>query len=311
MTTPDRLERILAAMVLVPVLALAAGGCGVKAPPTLPGEVRERLGRIGVATVAFAPEVSVSGPTPLGGVGGGVKGGLTGLGLGVLGGAGCFVTLGYWLPPCALALSTPYFMARWGIEGAMNAVPEGERRRSRDAIARAAAEMNQARLREAVLEEGRSKKEPAPVPLAVQGPRSAGERSRYRDTAAGGIDTVVEVALERVDLEVAKTEMFPEKWGPWSHSFKSEVDPSLCMIAKARLRLVSVADDAVLFERVFAWLAGCAQFRDWARDEAAQFRKAGDEAIEGLARWTADEVFGLKGLSTDAPRSNESKEEPR
>jgi len=240
-----------------------------------------------------------------------MKGGLTGLGLGVLGGAGCVVTFGRWIEPCALLLSTPYFMARWGIEGAVNAVPEGERRRSRDAIARAAAEIDQARLREAVLEEGRSRKEPAPVPLAVQGLRSAGARSRYRDTATGGIDTVIEVALERVVLEVAKTDMFPEKWGPWSHSFKSEVDPSLCMIATARLRLFSVAQDAVLFEKVFTQFAGCAQFRDWAKDEAAEFRKAGDAAIEGLARWTADEVFGFKGLSMDAPPSNESKEEPR
>jgi len=292
MTTPDRLERILAAMLLVLVLALAVGGCGVKAPPALPDDVRERLGRIGVVTITFAPEVSVSGPTALGGVGGGVKGGLAGLGLGVLGGAGCFVTLGYVPPFCAVALSTPYFMARWSVEGAMKAVPEGERRRSRDAIVRAAAEVSQARLRAAVLEEGQSRKDSAPVPLAVEGPRSVGERSRYRDTATAGIDTVVEVALVRVSLEVAETATPRDIWSLWSYSFASQVDPWLRMVAEARLRLISVADDVVVFEKVFAWRAGWDQFRDWARDEAAQFRKAGDQAIENLARLTADEVFG-------------------
>jgi hypothetical protein len=309
MTTPDRLERILAAVLLAPVLALALGGCGLKTPRPLPYDVKESLGRIGVVTVAFPPEVRVSGPIPLGGVGGGATGGLAGLGLGVFGGAGCFVTLGYGLPFCALAVSTPYFMVRWSIEGAVHAVPEGERRRSREAIVRAAAEVSQARLLEAVLAEGRSRKDPAPESLAVQGPRSVGERSRYRDAGTAGIDTVVEVALIRVSLERPYTP--GDKWDPWMSSFVSQVDPSLCVVAEARLRLISVADDSVLFETPFSRRSGCLQFRGWARDEAIEFRNAVEHAIEGFARWTADEVFGLKASSLDAPRSNGAKEEPR
>jgi hypothetical protein len=189
-------------------------------------------------------------------------------------------------------------MARWSVEGARNAVPEGERRRSRDAIVRAAAEVSQARLREAVLEEGRSRKEPAPVALTVQGPRSVEQRSSYRDAVTGGIDTIVEVALVRVSLEVAGTATprgtpLIDFWSLWTYSFaSSQVDPALRMVAEVRLRLISAADDAVLFEKVFVWRAGWDHFRGWARDGAAQFRKAGDQAIENLARLTADEVFG-------------------
>lgn len=313
MTTPHTLERLLTALVLGPVLALA-GGCGLKArpplaPSTLPDEVRERLGRTGVATVAFAPEVTLAGPIPLGSVAGGVTGGLAGLGLGALGGAGCLVSYGRWVEGCGLLLSTPYFMARWSIEGARNAVPEGERRHGRDAIVRAAAEMSQARLLEAVLAEGRSRKEPAPELVPAQGPGSVGERSRYRDAVTGDLDTVVEIALVRVSLDRDAT--IGGHVNPWTYSFMSPVNPALCMVAEARLRLVTVADDAVLFEKPFAWHAPCARFSDWAKDEAAEFRRAGDEAIASFGRWIADHVAGLKGAAMDAPPSNEEPAEPQ
>ena len=120
--------------VQVIVLALAIGGCAVKTPPSLSGDAREQLGRIGVVAVAFAPEVSFSGPTALGGFGGGSKGALSGLGLGVLGGAGCFLTLGFGVDFCAIAVSTPYFIGRWSVEGALKAVPEQERHHGREPV---------------------------------------------------------------------------------------------------------------------------------------------------------------------------------
>ena len=276
--------------VQVAALALAIGGCAAKTPPSLSGDAREHLGRIGVVAVAFAPEVSFSGPTALGGFGGGSKGALTGLGLGVLGGAGCFLTLGFGVDFCAVAVSTPYFIGRWSVEGALKAVPEQERRQGRDAIIGAAGEVTQGQLLEAVLGEGRRRKETAPVPLAAQGPTSRDQRSTYSGTPPEGVDSVVEVALLRIGLEGAPSNASPSRL--WTASFASEVDPWLRVIAKARLRVVNVADDGVRYERTFNYLAGHAQLRDWARDDAAEFRKARAEAIEGLGRQIAEEVFG-------------------
>ena len=279
--------------VQVVALALAIGGCAAKTPPSLSGDAREQLGRIGVVAVAFAPEVSFSGPTALGGFGGGSKGALSGLGLGVLGGAGCFLTLGFGVDFCAIAVSTPYFIGRWSVEGALKAVPEQERRQGRDAIIGAAGEVTQGQLLEAVLGEGRRRKETAPVPLAAHGPTSREQRSTYSGTPSEGVDTVVEVALLRIGLEGALSNDAGASLGRlWTSSFASEVDPWLRVIAKARLRVVSVADDGVRFERTFTYRAGHAQLRDWARDDAAEFRKARVEAIEDLGRQIAEEVFG-------------------
>ena len=131
------------------------------------------------------------------------------------------------------------------------------------------------------------------MPLAAQGPTSREQRSTYSGTPPEGVDTVVEVALLRIGLEGAPSNDAGANLGRlWTSSFASEVDPWLRVIAKARLRVVSVADDGVRFERTFTYRAGHAQLRDWAGDDAAEFRKVRAEAIEGLGRQIAEEVFG-------------------
>lgn len=299
-STRARLWRPALILVQALVLALTVGGCAAKVPSSLPDDARERLARAAIATVAFEPEVSFSGPTALGGVGGGAKGALVGLGVGVLGGTGCFLSLGYVPGFCAIAVLTPYFMGRWTVEGAMYAVPEHERRQGRDAVIQAAREVSQEQLLEAVLREGRLRRAPTPVPLAAQGPTSRKQRSTYRTVAPDGIDTVVEVALLRIGLEASPA---PEPGGdnPLTSSFASGVDPWLRVVAEARLRLVGVVDDGVRFERTFTHTGGHARLRDWAHDEAAEFRKARDQAIESLGRQIAEEVLGPVPRPPEAP----------
>ena len=280
------------AVVLGSALALLLNACATKKVPSLSDEQRGKLDRVGLFVVDIAPEAEIDGPTPLGGVGGGVLGAVQGMGIGVLSGAGCFVTSGYVPPLCIIAIMTPYWVGRGSVEGAMKAMPEGERRVRREAIVAAIADVDRQRLASAIYEEGGKRSSTPTIMPPSQAPARAVATLTYRDAAAQGIDTVAEVTLARLGLERR----------PASSSESSflklpvpDVNPMLGLVAEARLRVVSAADDRVVFEQTYVRRSPQdARFAEWARDNAAAFRDACDAVLHALAGEIAAELFGAE-----------------
>lgn len=280
------------AVVLGSALALLLNACATKPVPSLSDEQRGKLERVGLVVVDIAPEAEIDGPTPLGGVGGGVLGAVQGVGIGVLSGAGCFVTYGYAAPLCVVAIMTPYWVGRGTVEGAMKAMPEGERRVSRQAIAAAIADVDRQRLATAIYEEGGRRSSTPTIMPPKRAPTGAAATPTYRDASAQGIDTVAEVRLARLSLE--RRPAGSSKNDFWKLSVP-DVDPMLGLVAEARLRVVSAADDRVVFEQTYVRRSPQdARFAEWARDNATAFRDARDAALHALSEEIATELFGAE-----------------
>jgi hypothetical protein len=283
-------------MVLGSALALLLNACAAKRVPSLFDEQRGKLGQVGLVVVDIAPEAEIDGPTPLGGVGGGVLGAVQGMGIGVLSGAGCFVTHGYVPELCVLAVMTPYWVGRGTVEGAMNAMPESERRVSRDAIVTAIADVDRQQLASAIYEEGGRRSSTPTIMPPRQAPMGAADTLTYRDVEAQGIDTVAEVTLARLGLERRPASSSENAFLKLS---VPDVDPRLGLVAEARLRIVSAADDTVKFEQTYLRRSPQdARFAEWAQDNAAAFREACDAVLHALAGEIAAELFGAERPAT-------------
>jgi hypothetical protein len=288
------------ARIVVPALALAfcLGACAAKTVPSLSDEQRRGLGRVGVVVVEGPPKSSVSGPTPLGGFGGGVLGAAEGVGVGVLSGAGCLFTAGYAWPFCISALMTPYWVGRGLVEGALNAVPEGERQAARAAIVAAIAGVETRRIARGIEEEAHRRS--WAVTVMSPGPPAPGGPPSYRDAASDGIDTMAEITL----LRLALTGRPSSSTADTLKLSVPDVNPALGLLAEARLRLVRTTDDVVLFERTYRRLSPRdMKFVEWARDDAAELRSARDQALDDLARDVTVELAGVERPS--APPSPE------
>ena len=256
-------------------LAVVLSACATT-PAVVSPEQRTQFGRVRVSATDAAPKVAVSGPTPLGGVGGGVAGAGKGLGLSVVFGAACFVTLGYWLEPCIGVLATPYLIGRGIVEGAIKAIPESERRQYQAIIVNAAGETRNDALVRRVVEEGKRRS----AVLLVD------------DES----DTVAQIALVKLGLDTAD---IPSTESVWAISVPN-VDPSLQLIAETQLRVIHVASNRLLFEKTYRHRgARAAKLAQWADIELDAFRAAREEAMDELARVLADDLFG------EGPRSPE------
>ena len=284
-------------------IALLLAGCAAKtvASPLAP-DTRSAFGSIGVVGATFRPAVALTAPPPLGGLGGGVKAAAAGLGLGVLGAAGCFITAGYVPVACGIALLTPYWVGRGAVEGTLRAVPASERRESKAALLAAAKETDYAQmLLDGIVEQGSHRTPMAPPrPLPLAGPATADERPVYSE-AIGQADTILEVALLQLALRDAPDPSMGEPPGFLeATSFTPLVDPWLMVRIDARVRVVRSADAAVLFERTFDTMAGRAKFTEWAENDARQFREALANGVRDLAWIIGTEVFGTPATD-DAP----------
>jgi hypothetical protein len=269
---------------LILVTALALEGCAATKPPSLADEQRERLGRLGVVVAGSAPKTEVAGPTPLGGVGGGVLGALKGAAIGVGSAAGCFVTFGAVVELCVSAIMTPYWIGRGTVEGALNAMPEGERRRAQTAIETAIVAVDPQRLARAIEREALGRARPVVI-----------LNSGDRDAPAPDVDTVAEITLLRLVLEEQSSSEH------WSKASVPDVNPMFVILGEFRLRVVSSADQRVLLERTYLSRSWRRQFADWARDDAAELHTVRDKLLDELASDVALQLFGARPESPAPP----------
>ena len=195
---PGRGPVPLALSLLVLVVLL---GCAHTPPSPLSVATQAQLGAIGVVAAQFTPEVDYRTPGR-GGAGGAAIGVAKGVGLGVLGAAGCVLTYGTALPACGLAVVSPYLAVRYAVDQATEGVSPDTIAASETAITAVFAERShQAAVQDEVVRVAVAQTGQSLVGLPGEGPRSAAETPRYTHLTAHGIDTVIEITLQRLALQ--------------------------------------------------------------------------------------------------------------
>ena len=187
------------AMCLVVFVVLV--GCAHTPPPPLAAATQAQLGTIGVVAAQVPPEVDYRTPGR-GGAGGAAIGAAKGVGLGVLGAAGCVLTYGTALPACGLAVVSPYLAVRYAVDQATDGVSPDTIVASETAITAVFAERHyHATARDEVVRVAVAQTGQSLVGLPDEGPRSAAETPKYTHLTAHGIDTVIEITLQRLALQ--------------------------------------------------------------------------------------------------------------
>jgi hypothetical protein len=250
--------------VMVPVVFLLLISCvsiPKKQPPSLPVELRADLGRIGIVSASFQPEVRLRKPMTKGAAAwhGAVEGAEAALRF-PCNNIGC---AGF------LAL-VPVFAAVGSVAGAIMGVPPQKIKETEDALSDCLATLNfQETMRERFFREAREQTQYPFLLLEVQGPTVLDEEVTYGSLSDKGIDTILEIGLRKFEL-----------WGE-----KDSINLPLDLLMAAGIRLIRVADGLVLFSRnfVYDYVSVPLKFSEWGANNAQPFREELDRAFQYLA----------------------------
>lgn len=273
----------------VALLVIASSGCAARtARPWMSEQLRSELGRVAVVTLPEQPESSFAYPVPSK-AGAVVIGAGAALGVGAVAGAGCFA---YVLPACLIALWTPVMMVTNGVEGAVKGVPIADLRASAVSLKNAAGEPDlSSRFAGRVASEALRRVGEDRVRLVANGRPDAGDR-HYAALAAEGVDTVVEVQIDRLRLARAPSTSAFSGYGPSVITVEKLIDAPLEFTVEARVRVLRATDGTVLYKAAFNRRAGHQKFTEWGREDAVQFRSERERALESIAEEIAGEIFG-------------------
>ncbi len=276
---------------LVILLVLLALGCAHTPPAPLSEATQAQLGTLGVVPIRTPPAVEYRTPGQ-GGAGGAVIGAVKGLGVGTLGAAACFLTLGRVPEPCLLAVATPVVAVSYAVNQARKGVAPEEVAASEAAIrpVLAAPRLPEA-VGEAILRVAQEQSALSFVPVpeeegALQ-PATAGS---YQHLASQGIGTVLEVTVERLALRAA----------PWSTRV-ANFNPPLTLAATLRIRVVTVAGDSERYTATLEHQGRVATFTEWGADEAQLLRESLAQLTEDLAAEILRQVFNVSVPSASEP----------
>jgi hypothetical protein len=292
-------------------------GCAHTPPSPLTEETKEQLGTIGIVSARFAPEVEYRLPGQ-GGAGGVVAGVAKGVGLGTLGAAGCFLTMGRVPEVCVVALGTPYFAVRYAVDQGSQGVSADEIAVGEMAIRTVFAARNaQEAVRDHVLPLAAARTGQPVTPLPDLGPATPDATGCYPHLTSHGIDTVLEVTVQRMALEPFGRR-FNASGNLWRIS-EYELNPVLYLAATTRTRVIKTADDTVLFVATIQHSGRGAAFTEWATNDAQLLRDELDQLLPRLAAEIVAQVFGeaVPTASEPAPatepdqgKESESQQEP-
>ena len=272
----------------VALVLLASTGCAAKTRQWLPGQVRSELGTVAVVTSPEPPDSSFAYPVPSR-AGAAATGAGAALGVGALAGAACFL---YVWPACLLALWTPVMMVTNGVEGAVKGVPIADMRASAVSLKNAAGESDlSSRFAARVVSEAHRRVGEDRARFATNALPGSGNL-RYATLAAEGVDTILEVQIDRLRLERTVSHTGASGYGPSIISIEKLIDSPLAFRVEARVRVLHAADGKVLYEAVYDCRAGYQKFTEWGREDAVEFRGERDRALESIAQEIAGEIFG-------------------
>jgi len=266
------------------------GGCAhaPSAPPAPPApaagtpiapDVLAQLGTIGVLAPGDGPRFDIETPARFSAAGA-AAGMAKGFGLGLLGAAGCFLTIGRLAEACFLALGTPVWMVAGAKEGAetKEAPPEVTRHAPalQDAVRNAKA---QDVLRDRIVELARAQDRHSLLRLVEADPPPSCEEIDYGRWGGDEIATVLKL---RVSSVVLKQTEDPSSQAQAAARMGGS-DPPLAMTMRVESRLIRAADGAELDLRVFEHRGAGHPIAAWAADDAKRFRDALDGALQALA----------------------------
>jgi len=227
-----------------------------------------------------------------GGAGGAAIGAAKGVGLGVLGAAGCFLTYGTALPACGLAVVSPYLAVRYAVDQATEGVSPDTIAASETAITAVFAErIHQAAVQDEVVRVAVAQTGQSLVGLPDEGPRSAAETPRYTHLTAHGIDTVIEITLQRLALQSRTSGR--AGGGNLGSISTADLNPYLTLTVTARTRVLRTADGTVLYDHVGEYSGRGATFPDWGANDAQLLRDGLDQLFQEMARAIVAQVFGV------------------
>ncbi len=269
--------RLLAAL---SAAALALQAC---ASPNYPSEeVRASLGRIGLVSAGFTPEVEVPAPfatTEGGAAVGAAAGALAGTAVGAAVLLSALSSCLFAPPACPAVLP---FIAGGAAAGGVVGTAVGTADESQSEAGRKAFEpiideqVAQDALRARVLAYAAEQGLGPFVVIDEPRPKAPDQPPDYRPLAAKGIDIVLEVSL--LSLKLERTALLSDKYRPE---------------AVVRARLVRLDEPAVVRDETYhVWGEGD-ELGVWARDDRQRFRAWIDHAYETLGRYLVDEFFLL------------------
>ncbi len=237
-------------------------GTADKEPPPPPKRLRADLGRIGIVSASFQPEVRfhtpmTKGKASLHGAGAGAVLVLSSAAQGCIG-SGCAGVLA--LVPVAAAVGS--------IVGAITGVPSQKIKETEDTLNDYLAAVNfQETMRERFLKAARKQTRYPFLLLEVQGPTFLDEEVTYGSLSNKGIDTILEIGLRKCELSGAK----------------NSINPDLYFLMAAGIRLIRATDGHVLFSRNFVYELTPYKFSEWSANNAQPFREELDRGFRYLA----------------------------
>ena len=266
-------------------------GCAHTPPSSLTAAAQAQLGTVGVVAVPVPPQVDYRTPGS-GGAGGAVIGAAKGLGLGIGGAALCFLTYGYALPACGVAVATPYFAARYAVDQATAGVAADTIAASETAIAALlGARTHESVVRDEVVRLAAVHTTQTLVPLPAEGAPSAFEPTPYKHLAAYGIDTVIEITFQRLALQSHSSGRVGGD-NIWRIS-AAELNPYLTLAVTARTRVLKTRDGTELYGHTREYIGKGATFTEWGANDAQYLRESLEQLLREMAGGIVTQVFGV------------------
>lgn len=265
------------------LLIVLLAGCATVPSPTqsrYPNETeRAQIGRIAVVASQTAPRISVE-PVVSGKGSGAAKGAGTALGFVP---EGC-LRMGVFAPFCIVVFA-PFAAAGGAAYGAVVAPSKDEIAPAKHSIEAALAELEmQGRLRDQTLRAAQAVW-PQPV-IAPQHSTQSWEKGAYRELAREGVETVLEVAVIRLEREMTT---------------KEEIDSPFIIILEAHARLISVSDGREIYQGTHIFRSKARHFRQWAENDAEPLREAFELGYQNLAANIVENALFLYPLPQVKP----------
>ena len=260
-------------------------------PPTLSEEVKAKLGTIGVVSASFQPTFTSEKPMTK------KKAAAASAGEGALGCLGVGVSILVAIPASgdplaglvvgaiglgAIAL-TPVGAAVGGIVGAVRGVNETETDDAESVLNLSLNDFDiQRTLRDRLLSIAQKKTSYPFIPLDDKGPSFSGEEVNYRLGIPPEVVTILEVTVLQFGLS--------------SFSDGPGINPPLSLFMMARVRVVQVSDDEVLYHFTFSSESKeKKKFTKWAENQGQPLKDGLDQCLDSLAGQIVTKIFGLPG----------------
>jgi hypothetical protein len=276
--------------VMLPVVLLLLLSCATipKQPPPPPQELRADLGRIGIVSASFQPEVRFQKPMTKEDASavGVARGALITMGIGY--GTGNLLGL------AAGVVLSPVGAAVGGIAGQIMGVPSQKIKETEDTLNGCLATLNfQETMRERFLKTVAREQTQYPfLLLEVQGPNALGEEVIYGSLSDKGIDTILEIGLRKCEL-----------WEKGGKRLERSINAPLHFLMAVSIRLIRTTDGHVLFDRNFVYDNQNVplKFSEWGVNNAQPFREELDRAFQFLAFEIVGAVYMIQTPADPQP----------